>query len=169
MLFRSRLLSQDFERLQSGERIIPEDALDRYKELKTAIDQRPTWRERLLPECLLAALHRFHATNSINDASNAIRERAKLERELRAAIGTSEFRPSYQPVVDLATGTVTGYEMLARWHRRDGDEPARARCAADARHEEVRQGRRCQAFPRYEAQGRFSPHYDAKCFCTASY
>jgi biopolymer transport protein ExbB/TolQ len=64
--------------VQPGERIIPEDALDRYKELRTAVEREPRWRERLLPECLLAALHRFHASSSIQDAANAIRERAEL-------------------------------------------------------------------------------------------
>lgn len=73
-----RLFNYDFIRVQPGERIIPEDALDRYKELKTAIDREPRWRERLLPECLLAALHRFHATSSIQDSANAVRERADL-------------------------------------------------------------------------------------------
>ena len=72
------LFKQDFIRVQPGERIIPEDALDRYKELRTADEREPRWRERLLPECLLAALHRFHASSSIQDAANAIRERAEL-------------------------------------------------------------------------------------------
>lgn len=72
------LFKQDFVRVQPGERIIPEDALDRYKELRTAVDREPRWRERLLPECLLAALYRFHASSSIQDAANAIRERSEL-------------------------------------------------------------------------------------------
>ena len=42
------------------------------------MEREPRWRERLLPECMLAALHRFHATNSIQDAANAIKERAEL-------------------------------------------------------------------------------------------
>ncbi|HVZ64688.1 MAG TPA: MotA/TolQ/ExbB proton channel family protein [Lacunisphaera sp.] len=73
-----KLLQRDFVPVQPGERIIPEDSLDRYKELKTAVEREPRWRGRLLPECLLAALHRFHATNSIQDASAAVRERADL-------------------------------------------------------------------------------------------
>jgi biopolymer transport protein ExbB/TolQ len=77
-----RLFDYDFIRLQSGERIIPEDALDRYKELKTAVEREPKWRERLLPECMLAALHRFHATNSVQDAANAVRERAELANDM---------------------------------------------------------------------------------------
>ncbi len=73
-----RLFKHDFIRLQPGERIIPEDALDRYKELRTAVDRESRWRDRLLPEAMLAALHRFHATSSIQDAANAVKERAEL-------------------------------------------------------------------------------------------
>lgn len=73
-----RLLKHDFIKVQPGERIIPEDALDRYKELKAVVDREPRWRERLLPECLLAALYRFHATNSVQEAANAVKERAEL-------------------------------------------------------------------------------------------
>lgn len=73
-----RLFKLDFIRIQPGERIIPEDALDRYKELRTAVDREASWHDRLLPETMLAALHRFHATNSIQDAANAIKERAEL-------------------------------------------------------------------------------------------
>ena len=72
------LFKQDFVRVQPGERIIPEDALDRYKELRTAVEREPRWRERLLPECLLAALYRLRASSSIQDAANAIRERAEI-------------------------------------------------------------------------------------------
>ncbi len=73
-----RLFRHDFIRVQPGERIIPEDALDRYKELRTAVDRNPRWQDRLLPDAMLAALHRFHATSSIQDAANAIKERAEL-------------------------------------------------------------------------------------------
>lgn len=73
-----RLLRHDFIRVQEGERIIPEDALDRYKELRTLVEREPRWRGRLLPECLLAALQRFHASNSIQDAATAAKERAML-------------------------------------------------------------------------------------------
>jgi biopolymer transport protein ExbB/TolQ len=75
------LFKHDFVRVQPGERIIPEDALDRYKELKVAVEREPRWQERLLPECMLAALYRFHATNSVQDASNAVKERAELRAD----------------------------------------------------------------------------------------
>lgn len=73
-----RLLKHDFVGVRQGERIIPEDALDRYKELKAAVEATPRWRERLLPDFVLAALHRFHATNSVQDAASAIKERSEL-------------------------------------------------------------------------------------------
>lgn len=73
-----RLFRHDFVRIAPGERIIPEDALDRYKEMKSAVEREPRWHDRLLPDCMLAALHRFHATNSIQDAANAVKERAEL-------------------------------------------------------------------------------------------
>jgi biopolymer transport protein ExbB/TolQ len=73
-----RLLKHDFIQVQEGERIIPEDALDRYKELKIVIERTPQWRDRLIPDCLLAALQRFHASNSIQDAATAVRERADI-------------------------------------------------------------------------------------------
>jgi biopolymer transport protein ExbB/TolQ len=73
-----KLLRHDFIGARPGERIIPEEALDRYKELKLAVEATPRWRERLLPDFLLAALHRFHATRSVQDASSAVKERAEL-------------------------------------------------------------------------------------------
>lgn len=72
------LFKHDFIHTQPGERIIPEDAFDRYKELKASVEAHPKWRDRLLPECLLAALHRFQATHSVQDAATAVKERAEL-------------------------------------------------------------------------------------------
>lgn len=46
----------------------------------------------------------------------SIRERDQLERDLRAAIGTPALRPFYQPLVDLKTGKIIGFEALARWN-----------------------------------------------------
>ena len=45
----------------------------------------------------------------------ALKARAVLERELRAAIGSGEIEPFYQPVVSLPTRALTGFEVLARW------------------------------------------------------
>ncbi|RXK54735.1 MotA/TolQ/ExbB proton channel family protein [Oleiharenicola lentus] len=72
------LLKHDFIGVRQGERIIPEDALDRYKQMKEAVEATPRWQERLLPDFLLAALHRFQATSSVQDAASAVKERAEL-------------------------------------------------------------------------------------------
>lgn len=103
-----RLFKHDFVRVQPGERIIPEDALDRYKELRTAIEREPRWRERLLPECILAALHRFHATASVQDAATAVRERAELAGdELDSSLGLVRYIAWAIPAIGFI-GTVRG-------------------------------------------------------------
>ena len=42
-------------------------------------------------------------------------ERTRLEDEIRDAIAAGEFVPFYQPQMDLGTGELTGFEVLARW------------------------------------------------------
>jgi diguanylate cyclase (GGDEF)-like protein len=39
-----------------------------------------------------------------------------IERELRIAIANGQIELHYQPLFELATNTVTGFEALARWH-----------------------------------------------------
>jgi diguanylate cyclase (GGDEF)-like protein/PAS domain S-box-containing protein len=41
--------------------------------------------------------------------------RRKIEIDLRDAIQNDVLRPYYQPLVDLATGRITGFEALVRW------------------------------------------------------
>ncbi len=48
-----------------------------------------------------------------------IRRRSTIEAEMRAALDEGRFYPRYQPIVDLRTGRVTGFELLARWRRDD--------------------------------------------------
>jgi predicted signal transduction protein with EAL and GGDEF domain len=51
-------------------------------------------------------------------------ERADLERDLRAAVTDGEITVSYQPCVDLADGSVKGFEALVRWtHPERGPVP----------------------------------------------
>jgi EAL domain-containing protein (putative c-di-GMP-specific phosphodiesterase class I)/HAMP domain-containing protein len=45
--------------------------------------------------------------------------RLNLEREMRAALERGEFRPYFQPKVNLVTGRVEACEALARWVRPD--------------------------------------------------
>jgi diguanylate cyclase (GGDEF)-like protein/PAS domain S-box-containing protein len=42
-------------------------------------------------------------------------KRRKIETELRAAIQDDVLRPHYQPLIDLASGRITGFEALVRW------------------------------------------------------
>lgn len=39
-----------------------------------------------------------------------------IERDLRRSISRGEFAPFYQPLIDLHSGAVVGFEALARWH-----------------------------------------------------
>ncbi len=45
-----------------------------------------------------------------------VKKRAKIERDLRRAIEDGTVRLFYEPIVDLRTGRLTGFEALARWH-----------------------------------------------------
>ncbi|WP_404339482.1 putative bifunctional diguanylate cyclase/phosphodiesterase [Sphingomonas sp. MMS12-HWE2-04] len=51
-----------------------------------------------------------------------IRRRAVIERDMRTAIESDAFVPAYQPIVDLGTGVLAGFELLARWPGPDGHE-----------------------------------------------
>ena len=45
-----------------------------------------------------------------------LRFRSELETGIRRGIARGEFVPYYEQQIDLATGELTGFEMLARWH-----------------------------------------------------
>jgi diguanylate cyclase (GGDEF)-like protein len=47
--------------------------------------------------------------------STTARERFGLETELRRAIERDQLELAFQPLIELSTGRVTGYEALARW------------------------------------------------------
>jgi diguanylate cyclase (GGDEF)-like protein len=55
-----------------------------------------------------------------------LRRRAEIETELRAAIPAGEIVPYFQPLVSIATGEVSGFEVLARWphHKRGMVSPS---------------------------------------------
>ena len=46
---------------------------------------------------------------------NELRFRNELETGIRKGIANGEFKPYYEQQVDLQTGKLTGFEMLARW------------------------------------------------------
>jgi diguanylate cyclase (GGDEF)-like protein len=49
------------------------------------------------------------------DMDATLREQAELKAELREAIATGQIVPFYQPLIDLVTRNVDGFEVLARW------------------------------------------------------
>jgi diguanylate cyclase (GGDEF)-like protein len=44
-----------------------------------------------------------------------LKQRIELESEIRSAIASGQIVPYYQPIVDLESGTTSGFEVLARW------------------------------------------------------
>ncbi|GGD70250.1 putative bifunctional diguanylate cyclase/phosphodiesterase [Caballeronia grimmiae] len=53
-----------------------------------------------------------------------VRERDELEREFRRALAACEIQPFFQPIVDLETSKIIGFEALARWrHATLGEIP----------------------------------------------
>jgi diguanylate cyclase (GGDEF)-like protein len=59
----------------------------------------------------------FRGTFSFFEAEMDARAqtRRKIEGDLREAIQNDVLRPYYQPLIDLATGRITGFEALVRW------------------------------------------------------
>ena len=45
-----------------------------------------------------------------------LRSRSEIERDIREGIARAEFVPYYEKQIDLETGRITGFEMLARWN-----------------------------------------------------
>ena len=53
--------------------------------------------------------------------SEAMNWRSTAEAALRKAVTENEIVPNYQPLIDLETGSVRGFEALARWRTPEGD------------------------------------------------
>jgi diguanylate cyclase (GGDEF)-like protein len=71
------------------------------------------------------ALKRSKASGQVQiyepNQARAARRRFSIETELRRAIENGELKLAYQPLIDLRTGAVSGFEALARWsHGRRG-------------------------------------------------
>ena len=49
--------------------------------------------------------------------------RVALEADLRRALETNRLRIFFQPIVDLTSGELKGFEALARWPPGDRDVP----------------------------------------------
>ena len=54
--------------------------------------------------------------------ASAARRRFSIETELRRALDKDELKLSYQPLIDLKSGEVAGFEALARWTHADRGE-----------------------------------------------
>ncbi|HEX8527233.1 putative bifunctional diguanylate cyclase/phosphodiesterase, partial [Allosphingosinicella sp.] len=61
-------------------------------------------------------------TTQIYEANQAqaVRRRFSIETELRRAIEGDELELAFQPLIELATGRVAGFEALARWNHEEG-------------------------------------------------
>jgi EAL domain-containing protein (putative c-di-GMP-specific phosphodiesterase class I) len=49
-----------------------------------------------------------------------VKAQAELDAELRVALAAGTIVPYYQPIVDLRTGAIAGFEALARWPHPEG-------------------------------------------------
>ncbi len=47
-----------------------------------------------------------------------LKARLELENEIRRAIENQDFSPAYQPIIDLKTGLISGFETLIRWNHK---------------------------------------------------
>ena len=54
--------------------------------------------------------------------ASAARRRFSIETELRRALDQDQLELAYQPLIDLNTGRVSGFEALARWNHPDRGE-----------------------------------------------
>ncbi|MGH8019330.1 MAG: MotA/TolQ/ExbB proton channel family protein [Opitutaceae bacterium] len=111
----NRMLNGNYLRLEPGERILPDDSLAYYKDLQGEVESRRGWRERILPNVILASLHRFHATRSIPDAAQSIKERSDVAAdELEADLSLIRYIVWAIPSLGFI-GTVRGIgEALAQ-------------------------------------------------------
>lgn len=109
------ILSYPFLSISRGERIIPEEALSHYKDLESEVTRRPRLRDKILPDIILAALHRFDSTRSIQDSSQAVHERTEMAfDQLDSELGLLRYIAWAIPSVGFI-GTVRGIgEALAQ-------------------------------------------------------
>lgn len=85
-----------------------------------ALGREPGAPEQLLRDADLAMYHaKQRGKNTIEIFDESFRrhaiDRVEVEHDLRRALEAGEIVPYYQPIVDLATGAVVGFEALARW------------------------------------------------------
>jgi diguanylate cyclase (GGDEF)-like protein len=88
-----------------GIALAPADAVDPVELMKQA------------DTALYVSKRRARGTATVYDLtmSQGMQERLELEADLRRAAGQEEFLAYYQPIVDLASGRIAGFEALVRW------------------------------------------------------
>ncbi len=92
-----------------GVAVFPDDGHDPHELLdkaQTALAVTPAARSE--------AIHFFAPAISLN-----LQENRKLEQQLRSAIAGDELALHYQPIIDLASGALHGFEALLRWQHPD--------------------------------------------------
>ncbi|OWV80038.1 diguanylate cyclase [Rhizobium sp. R635] len=57
----------------------------------------------------------------VSSMQDELAKRIRVEADLRAAIKNAEIVPYYQPLVDLKTNKIIGFEALARWRTASGE------------------------------------------------
>lgn len=85
-----------------------------------ALGRDPGAPEELLRDADLAMYHaKQGGKNAVELFDESLRrhaiDRVEVERDLRRGLQAGEIVPYYQPIVDLATRTIAGFEALARW------------------------------------------------------
>jgi biopolymer transport protein ExbB/TolQ len=110
-----RLLEEELVPVAEGSRILPEDAREYARQIQAMPE---TEKRRLLPRSLLAALQRFRATRSIQDASAIAREVCDAESErLDSELAMIRYIAWAIPSIGFI-GTVRGIgDALSQAHR----------------------------------------------------
>lgn len=104
----NRMMGLDYLGLRQGEQVPREDALVRLADMEGALGERPEWRERILPNVILSALHRFHITGSVPDAAQSVKERTEVTAsEFEADLSLVRFVAWAIPAIGFI-GTVRG-------------------------------------------------------------
>ncbi len=75
------ILNENLLDIETGERIIPEEALAHSKEVEMRFANIPQYADKLLPRVVLTALRRFQSSHSIQDVSQAVREISESEAD----------------------------------------------------------------------------------------
>ncbi len=73
----SSVTSYPFLKISKGERILPEEALGHYKDLESEVARNPRLQGKIFTDVVLASLHRFDATRSIQDATQSAQQRTE--------------------------------------------------------------------------------------------